>query len=405
MSRLSRVAFAAVLGAALSLSAWSGAFASTSTPLVRLDPARLFNPAAESLFAAVDPAMRLSSIGDDVFYVAASAVPSLSNDAPDVLAALPSHPVPSAIAMVRPATFNVAARYVPRLPGSAVATVETAAPASRITVPDDSRLASGTGSLAPPALQAPGGMQVQTSAVRIAPPQFGSYENYVPAMQSVSANVTVPVRVGGVHFSGVVEGSQAQTQRPDVFRALQLCGTTDAAAPCPYLNDTRSQSLTAGTDFDIRTGNGHVSVQLSGSVQRMNNESAAMFPYVPVDPDPVLDVPHLSLSDPQSGMLQYPGLADVVKHGLDARLAVPVNDRLTVGLQYDRQHYQGDYANGLMQGLDARKDTYLGNVTYQLPHTSSAITFSARQYIYQDSFAQNYNLTQTRADLNFTVKF
>ena len=55
--------------------------------------------------------------------------------------------------------------------------------------------------------------------------------------------------------------------------------------------------------------------------------------------------------------------------------------------------------------MDARKDTYLGNVTYQLPYSSSAITLSARQYRYQDSLTQDFNLNQTRADLNFTVKF
>jgi hemolysin activation/secretion protein len=104
-------------------------------------------------------------------------------------------------------------------------------------------------------------------------------------------------------------------------------------------------------------------------------------------------------------MLLYPGLTDVVKHDVNARLAVPVTPQITVGLQYDTAHYQGDYATALVQGLDARKNTYLGNVTYQLPNTSSAITLSARRYMYQDTFAPAFNLTQTRADLNFTVKF
>ena len=44
-------------------------------------------------------------------------------------------------------------------------------------------------------------------------------------------------------------------------------------------------------------------------------------------------------------------------------------------------------------------------MTYQLPNTNSAVTLSARLYRYQDGLAQNFNLTQTRTDLNFTVKF
>lgn len=102
-------------------------------------------------------------------------------------------------------------------------------------------------------------------------------------------------------------------------------------------------------------------------------------------------------------MLQYPGVTALVKHGVDAKVAVPLTQRVTLGLQYDTSHYQGDYG-ALVQGLDARKDTYLGNVTYQLPN-SSAITLSTRLYRYQDGLVQNFNLTQTRTDLNFTVKF
>jgi hypothetical protein len=234
--------------------------------------------------------------------------------------------------------------------------------------------------------------------------QFGSYTPYVPAVANLSENVNVPVRVGGVHFSGVVSGSQAQTTRSDAVRAMQLCGTTDEASACPYLHDERSQDLAAGTAFNVRAGNTQLNLQVSGSVGRVSTRNGALFEYTPLAPDTNFDA--ASLSTPADGsLLYYPGLTDVVRHGLNASLAVPVSRSLTIGLQYDRSHYQGNYSDLLSPGLDATKDTYETNVTYQLPNSSSLITLSAGQYRYQDSASPNFNLTQTRADINFTVKF
>jgi hypothetical protein len=75
-----------------------------------------------------------------------------------------------------------------------------------------------------------------------------------------------------------------------------------------------------------------------------------------------------------------------------------------LNLQYNAQFYSGSYST-LQQNIDERKDSYLGNLTYQIPRSSSAIVFSAKQYHYRDAFVPAYNVTQNRADLNFTVKF
>jgi hypothetical protein len=225
----------------------------------------------------------------------------------------------------------------------------------------------------------------------------------------MSAKVDIPMRVGGVHFSGLVSGSQAQTTHTDALREVQLCGTTDEASACPYLHESSASSLLAATNFSVRTWDRNVKLQLGGGVEHLSNGDAAIFPYVPLDPEETLDSAASNATVPGNAMLYYPGVSDLVKHSINAQLAVPITRRITLGLQYDTSHYQGDYgtplAQGLVQGVDARKDTYLGNVTYQLPNTSSAITLSTRLYRYQDALTQNFNLTQTRTDLNFTVKF
>lgn len=382
MARGNRAALLTVLAAALCLAA--SAQAAFAAGAARLDPARVFNPAAESLFAAIIPGAQALGVGSEAFNIdSAAALPPLAFDLPAPLAPaiarinllLPAAPEASGAAPLRTASLTL------RLPAApTVASDVTELPLSLAT-PAESDL-----SLVSPEMPAIG-----FSAARSGSVHFGSYEPYVPELQTLTASLSVPVRVGPVHFTENIESSGMQTLQPDAFHALQVCGTTDAAAPCPSLSE-RSQSFLAQTNLNVRAGNARVALQLGGSLEHLSNASS--FFYAPADPD--------LQTQP---LLYYPGIGNIVKHGIDAKVAVPVNERLTVGLQYDAQHYQGDYATSDTTGLDAWKNTYLGNVTYQLPNGSSAITFSARQYRYQDALSPNYSLTQTRAALDFTVKF
>jgi hypothetical protein len=372
MPRFARIVAAVALVAAL----YCRAQANPAAQIANLDPARMFNPVSESLLADLfNPPKNLSPLAVALFGAPASAaVATIAS--PVAGSASDSHTVASVNLHAYTAPLELPAQPLEQpsiTPAAPVAAAHVAAP----------RVAAVA---APPVVR------------------FGSYTPYIPAVQHVSEDVRVPVRIGGVHFAGTVSGSQAQTVHADAVRAMQLCGTTDEAAACPYLHDERSQSLAAGTDFDVRAGNTRVNLQLSGSVGRVSTRDAAMYQYAPLDPDTQLNAATPG-SPGDTALLYYPGLTDMVSHGVNARLAVPISPVISVGLQYDRAHYQGSYGALLSPGVDATKNTYLGNLTYQLPHSSSLITLSARQYRYQDTFAPNFNLTETCADLSFTVKF
>lgn len=381
--RLSRVGKLTVLLAALSF----GLHAAAATlQTVHLEPARLFNPVSESLLGPFDADVRgMSLFSQNIFHVASNGAP-FADQLADFLG-----PATDETARTAEVNLNGVARvhaFVPS-PGS-----------GRVTVPDlaapaQSALTTPVGSVASP-VQAPPEIAQST-------PHYGTYTEYSPATQSMALGVSVPVRVGKVHFNGLMSTSQEQSLQSDAFRAMQVCGTTDENAACPYLRDSNSQSVIAGTQFDVRAGSRNVGFQLSSSLAHISTGDAAIYPYIPVDPDAQL-TQNFDTAGPDASVLQYAGLADVVKHGVGASVDVPVTSRLSVGLQYNHAHYQGDYGTALLPGVDAYKDTYLGNVSYQLPNTNSMITLSARQYRYQDSLS-NFNLTQTRADLNFTVKF
>ncbi len=382
MTRLARSAVLAVLVSALcfNVPAFAGA-----GPRANLDPARVFDLNAESVFSLAPAEHHTTAFSAALFHVAVT----------DSLA-LPA-PAPargSAVAHVNLTLTGNRAQAPQTISAQAFA---TAAP----IYADDAPLIA-------PSIEQPDAISLPTIAQSLAQSpsvRFGIYQPYVPSLQAVGAELAVPVRIGAVHFTGQLQSAGMQTLHPDAFHILQICGTTDQAAPCPYVSDSRAQSLVGTTNFTVRAGNDRLALQLSGGLERIGFQQSAAFPYVPVDPDPVFGGQRTGSFDPQAPMLYYPGLTSVVKQTLGAKLAVPVTPRVTVGLQYEQQHYQGDYGALLFPGLDAHKDTYLGNVTYQLPYSSSAITLSARQYRYQDSFSPDYNLRQTRADLNFTVKF
>lgn len=216
------------------------------------------------------------------------------------------------------------------------------------------------------------------------------YAPYVSsAQQGLSAQVTLPVRVGPVHFAGRVEGAQQQTDLPSVLDAQSTRST--------------ERRYAAGTSFNVGHGPRRVNVDLSSSVEHLDPTGAAV-PWAP-DAKSISSAAKSSLAAGEVPMVFYPSVNDVTRRGYNASVAVPVNSRVTVTAQYNTQHYLGTSDSLLTPTVDARKDAYTGKVTYEFPHSNSAVTLSARKYNFTDSFIPAYNQQQTKADLNFTVKF
>ncbi len=370
MTRLVRTA-CAVLAVALFYAVHAAPAAATPAAAARLEPSRVFSVAGDSLFAFNAP--QQASVASALFDIPSSDDSLLAG----IPVGLPHArlPVPSVIAHFQAA---------PSPPVSAAVTLPALSstlqpPNSSVTAPAQNAAAPNLGvSLSEPAA---------TAAAPSGPVRFGQFQAYTPALQAFTqGSLSAPVL----------------QLRAGAFDAMQQCGTTDQATPCAFASHGSAQQFVASTGMLIRAAGQPVTLQLSGSIEHLTQGPAATFPYVAMDPDPQFDPAKLDAAD--APMLSYPGITTMLKHGVGAAVAVPVTPRLTASLQYDLQHYQGE--SGLTDfSLDARKSTYGGGLTYQLPHTNGAITFSARQYRYQDASAPDFALTQTSADLNFTVKF
>ncbi len=195
--------------------------------------------------------------------------------------------------------------------------------------------------------------------------------------QSDAVSVPVPVRLGNLHVQTRFEGAQVQSPQ------LSL--------------DERASGI--GANFDVRAGNRNVNVDLSSRFEHMTRNADATFASSNFDGTSTLQLP----ADRPPVLI--PAYADVSKRTLSTGIAVPVTRSLTFGMQYDMEHLQGGYGAAGLSNLDANNNAYGAKLTFALPHSASAISLSAKQYRYQDNLIPTNAYTQTRADLNFTVKF
>jgi hypothetical protein len=228
-----------------------------------------------------------------------------------------------------------------------------------------------------------------------APSGFGSsfYNALVPNSSGVEFRLSAPVRLGSVAFRGNFNAAHLQEISPNAYGTMpSQPATTD--------------SVGAGTTFDLRAFGRRVSLDLGTAYERLTRDDRSTLSYTQYTP-PVINAPAAtSFVPPDIGAPGYvnPNYLNVTRRSLNASAAVPLTHALSLNLQYNAQFYSGSYST-LQQNIDERKDSYLGNLTYQIPRSSSAIVFSAKQYHYRDAFVPAYNVTQNRADLNFTVKF
>ena len=212
-----------------------------------------------------------------------------------------------------------------------------------------------------------------------------------PNAAGLRAELTAPMQIGNAHL------------RND-FGAVHLQDVANnPAAAAAHASDDQ---LSAGTSLDLRAFGRPVTLGLSGSLEHLSRNDPTSSNYVPFDPtSQPLDSTKIFAAPGSLGPAAFaPSYVDVTTHTIGAAAALAIRHNITLKLQYNSQDLSGNYA---LPGapIDARKDLYLGNITYAIPRSSSAITFSAKQYHFYDNLVPTNNLTQNRADLNLTVKF
>lgn len=187
---------------------------------------------------------------------------------------------------------------------------------------------------------------------------------------------TVPaeLRVGPVRVEGQVQGNSAQA---------------------PQLS-LRDDNYNAGADIAVRAGRRRLDVGLSSSYEQLTRNDNT---FAPSAPSASLSMPGADTS------FVVPNYGSLSRLSIGAGVAVPLINGLTLNLNYDTAHLLGSYGLPGLTNLDAIDNAYGGGLTFALPHSSSTLSLSAYQYRYQDNILPANSLTQTRENVNFTVKF
>jgi hypothetical protein len=169
-----------------------------------------------------------------------------------------------------------------------------------------------------------------------------------------------------------------------------------ATAAQPALGDT---SYAAGADFDVRAGKRNVNFNLSTEYEHVGQNDAQTFSVSAPSTAATWQLP--TAGSP----LVIPSYADMNRLSLGAGVSVPVVHGLTLNVKYDAQRFYGGYGLPGLLNLDTVNNTYGGNLTFNIPHISSSLSIGAYQDRFQDSLLSINGQTQTREDVNFTVKF
>ncbi len=184
------------------------------------------------------------------------------------------------------------------------------------------------------------------------------------------------LQLGRVGFEGHVAGASTQT-------------------PQLSLDDT---AYNAGADFDVHAGKRNLRVNLSSAYEHLARRDGSNFTASTLDSNTW----HL----PQPGApVVVPNYADLNRLSLGAGLAVPVLHGLTLNLNYDAQRLYGGYGLPGLVNLDSVSNTYGGKLSFDIPRTTGTLSISAYQDRFADGLLPLNGTTQTREDVNFTVKF
>jgi hypothetical protein len=153
----------------------------------------------------------------------------------------------------------------------------------------------------------------------------------------------------------------------------------------------------AGADVNVRAMHRNLDFTVSSDYERlMRNDTSGLAALSPSSnwQLPGGDVP-----------LVVPNYADMSRVSLGAGVAVPVVNNLTLNLNVASDRMLGAYGLPGVNNLDATDNSYGGRLTFAIPHSTSSLSISAQQLHYQDNLMPSDTYSQTRENVNFTVKF
>ena len=230
------------------------------------------------------------------------------------------------------------------------------------------------------------------------------FSAFTPNSQGFSGSATVPFRVGGVAFAGRVSGESLREITPNAAASTYYGPVYQTTTPETFKN------VSGGVSFNLPVFAKRVAVSVNASYERLSRPDKTPQQYFPIDPTTqAFDLPSVaaaaSVAAGGSPVAYYPNYTDVRHSSYIASAAIPLTKGVSLGLNYSTQRFGGSQGTTLGQSISERKDQYAGSLTYSIPNTNSELTFLARKNTYVDDVLPNFNFSQNRQDLTFTIRF
>lgn len=227
----------------------------------------------------------------------------------------------------------------------------------------------------------------------LAPPT----SHYTAAYQPVAPVPEISPEPGTLAFLPPQLNASEATPSTAQLGAIRFQGQSEVNAPPE--SGLHDAAYGAGANFDLRAGKRNVSVNLSSEYEHVARNESNTFSVAPLDSASSWQLPGAGAP------LMVPNYADLNRLSLGAGVSVPVVRGLTLNLNYDAQHLYGGYGLPGLLNLDTINNTYGGNLTFTIPRISSSLSIGAYQDRFLDGVQPLNGQTQTREDVNFTVKF
>lgn len=250
---------------------------------------------------------------------------------------------------------------------------------------------------------APEPVQLDAAA---APPAFSP--GGLLARQAAGQRVTFssPIRIGGMHLSGGLVAEHLEELEPNPGPPASF------GEELPSNARATRDVLGGGAAFALPAFGKHVGISLTGGVEHVQRNDRTLAAYTPFDAS-VSALERSALSyQAQTGNGVYaddtPNFFDVYRVRMGAGATVPVSRDVVFGASYDTQQLHGTAGTTLVPNVAERKDQVDLSLTYNVPKTTGAVLFSFHNNVYRDlteSSLANFNFTQNREDLTFSVRF
>ncbi|HEY5348220.1 MAG TPA: S-layer homology domain-containing protein [Candidatus Lustribacter sp.] len=227
----------------------------------------------------------------------------------------------------------------------------------------------------------------------------GFYSAFAPNTQGPSLTILSPLRLGGVTIEGRLFAQH--------LGQLQANANATGTFGPQFSTGVRAtfDKLDAGATIPL----GHVSVNLSGTLEHLERNDTTGQRYIPYNPanagyDPGA-LANFQAAAGSSAVVYYPNYINMYHTLLAAGASLPVTRDVVLNTRYSDQRYFGSYGTTLQPNIGGIKDQVDLGLTYTVPNTSSSVGLGFHNSTYKDAALSSYDLTANRADVNFTIRF